>query len=99
MPIRSSDWNISKACCLVRDMASDTIILTEDRALRQIRGMTQNCRDVAGFVLPAGVRRRCKQPLYARAGTVEDFFQRKYWINVNPPPRTASPIRMVRAGL
>src|ERR1700694_2278819 len=52
MPIRSSDWNISRACCLVRDMASYTIILTEHRALRQIRGMTQNCRDVAGYVLP-----------------------------------------------
>src|SRR5258707_11848689 len=99
MPIRSSDWNISRACCLVRDMASYTMILTEHRALRQIRGKIQNCRDVACDVLPAGVQRRGKQRLYGRAGTREDFFQRRYWINVSTPPRTARPIRMVRAGL
>src|ERR1700732_3193450 len=99
MPIRSSDWNISNACCLVRDMASYPIILTEQRPLRQIRGMIQNCGDAAGYVLPADGRRRCNQSLYGRAGTLEDFFQRKYWINVSTPPRTARPIRMVRAGL
>src|SRR5258708_31271497 len=98
MPIRSSDWNISKACCLVRDMAGYTSILTEHRTLRQIRAMIQSCGDACS-VLAAGGRRRSKQRLYGLTGILEDFFQRKYWINVSMPPTTAKPIRMLRSHL
>ena len=55
---------------------------------------------IRSLLRPARRRTKTLQAtfLYGRAGTLEEVFQRRYWINVSTPPRTARPIRMVSAG-